>query len=59
LIKLSLKNNEMSRELQERAERITRELKEALIPLRYEIRKLKNSNPEGFKETDRKNVSLI
>jgi hypothetical protein len=40
---------EMSRELQERAEKITEELKEALIPLRNEIRKLKNISPEGYK----------
>ncbi len=33
----------MSRELQERADRITEELKEALVPLRYEIKKLKNT----------------
>jgi hypothetical protein len=39
----------MSRELQERAEKITEELKEALIPLRNEIRKLKNNYPEGYK----------
>ncbi len=39
----------MSRELQERAEKITEELKEALIPIRNEIRKLKNINPEGYK----------
>ncbi len=32
----------MSRELQERADKITEELKEALIPLRYEIKKLKS-----------------
>jgi hypothetical protein len=43
----------MSRELQERAERITKELQEALIPLRNEIRKLKviTDNPEGKKIT--------
>lgn len=34
----------MSMELQQRAERITKELKEALIPLRDEIRKLKENN---------------
>jgi hypothetical protein len=37
----------MSLELQERAEKITRELQEALIPLRMEIRKMKeNSYPD-------------
>ena len=34
----------MSRELQERAERITQELKEALIPLRDEINRLRDAN---------------
>jgi hypothetical protein len=34
----------MSLELQERADRITKELKEALIPLRNEIQKMKESN---------------
>ena len=37
----------MSLELQERAEKITKELKEALVPLRIEIRKMKqNSYPD-------------
>lgn len=35
---------DMSIELQERADRITKELKEALVPLRYEIQKLKNNS---------------
>ncbi len=40
----------MSRELQERADRITEELKEALIPLRNEIKKLKSlNNQEDYK----------
>jgi hypothetical protein len=34
----------MSLELQERADRITKELKEALIPLRNEIQKMKENN---------------
>jgi len=37
----------MSVELRDRAEKITRELKEALVPLRIEIRKMKeNSYPK-------------
>ena len=40
----------MSRELQERADIITKELKEALVPLRIEIRKMQNAdNCEQFK----------
>ena len=40
----------MSRELQERADKITKELKEALIPLRKEIRKMRHiNNPEDYK----------
>jgi hypothetical protein len=40
----------MSMELQERADRITKELKEALIPLRIAIQKLKeNSYPNNSK----------
>jgi hypothetical protein len=40
----------MSRELQERADKITEELKEALIPLRNEIKKLRDiNNPEDYK----------
>jgi len=43
----------MSRELQERAEIITKELKEALIPLRREIKKLKIiNNSKNFKNTE-------
>jgi len=42
----------MSRELQERADKISEELKEALVPLRREIKKLKNiNNPEDIKIT--------
>lgn len=41
----------MSRELQERADIITKELKEALIPLRKEINKMKNAdNSEYYKD---------
>ncbi len=34
----------MSKELQERADRIIKELKDAVIPLREEIQKLRNSS---------------
>lgn len=33
----------MSKELQEKADKVIRELKEAIIPLREEIRKVKDS----------------
>ncbi len=34
----------MSKELQEKADKVIRELKDAIIPLREEIRKIKNSS---------------
>jgi hypothetical protein len=34
----------MSRELQEKADKVIKELKEAVIPLREEIRKIKDSS---------------
>ncbi|MBN2039015.1 MAG: hypothetical protein JW864_03175 [Spirochaetes bacterium] len=37
----------MSRELQERADIITKELKEALIPLQNEIKKMRSSDNSG------------
>lgn len=41
----------MSRELQERADVITKELKEALIPLRNEIKKMRKAdNSEYFRD---------
>ena len=36
----------MSKELQDRADRMIKELKDALIPLKEEIRDLKNSSGE-------------
>ncbi|MFH0976500.1 MAG: hypothetical protein V1874_12030 [Spirochaetota bacterium] len=40
----------MSRELQERADRITKELQEALIPLRNEIKKIKDHNQQSGRQ---------
>lgn len=34
----------MSRELQDRADKVTKELKEALAPLREELNKIKQTN---------------
>jgi hypothetical protein len=36
----------MSKELQDKADRMIRELKEALVPIKEELKKLKNSSDD-------------
>jgi hypothetical protein len=39
----------MSRELQEKADRIIRELEDALVPITEEIKRLRIADPEAYK----------